>query len=128
MAQTTTKRKPPAKAATTRTRTPAATTRKRAPSARRPASAVDATKDLSREVVDSLEQGQREAIKAVRKFVDSIDHALPALAHGDGPTRRQEIVDSALKMADELVQTQYDFIRKVIDSAGRSLTKSDGAK
>jgi hypothetical protein len=34
-------------------------------------------------------------------------------------------VDSALEMADRLVHAQYDFIHKVIDSAGKSLTKSD---
>lgn len=79
-------------------------------------------------MLDSLEKGQRDAIKAVRKFVDSIDHTLPALPHGEGPTRRQEIVDSALTMADELVQTQYDFIHKVIDSAGQSLSRSDGRR
>ena len=127
MAQTTTNRKPPAKAAKTRTRSPAATTRTRTPSTRRPSTA-DTTRELSNDVLDSLEKGQREAIKAVSKFVDSIDHSLPALPHGDGPSRRQEIVDSALRMADELVQTQFDFIHKVIDSAGRSLRRSDEGK
>jgi hypothetical protein len=51
-----------------------------------------------------------------------IDQALPAL--GEGPSRRQEIVDSAMEMADRLVHTQYDFIRKVIDGAGKSLRRS----
>jgi hypothetical protein len=31
-------------------------------------------------------------------------------------------------MADRLVHTQYDFIHKVIDSAGKSLTKSDDVR
>ena len=61
----------------------------------------------------------------MRKFVDTVDHTLPALPHGEGPSKRQEIVDSALEMADRLVHAQYDFIHKVIDSAGKSLTKSD---
>ena len=43
-------------------------------------------------------------------------------------TRRQEIVDSALEMADRVVHAQYDFIHKVIGSAGKSLTKSDGGR
>jgi hypothetical protein len=121
MAQTTTKR-PVAKA-------PAA--RKRATTARRPATAVDRTKDLSDEVLDSVEKGQRAAIEAVRKFVDTVDHTLSAFPHGEGPSRRQEIVDSALEMADRLVHAQYDFIHKVIDSAGKSLSapaKSNGKK
>jgi hypothetical protein len=120
------RRTPAAKAPATRKRTPAAkapATRKRATTAPRPASAVDKTKELSDEVLDSLEKGQRAAIEAVRKFVDTVDHTLPALPRGEGPSKRQEIVDSALEMADRLLHTQYDFIHKVIDSAGRSLTK-----
>ena len=123
------KRSPAAKAPATRKRGPAAkapATRKRTTTARRPATAVDKTTELSEEVLDSLEKGQRAAIEAVRKFVDTVDQALPALPHGEGPSKRQEIVDSALEMADRLVHAQYDFIHKVIDSAGKSLTKSDG--
>jgi hypothetical protein len=117
MAQTTIKRGPAAK-------TPAA--RRRRTTVARPASAIDRTTKLSEEVLDSVEAGQRAAIEAVRKFVDTVDEALPA--HGEGPSRRQEIVDSAMEMADRLVHTQYDFIRKVIDSAGTSLGRSDGEK
>ena len=79
---------------------------------------VDKTTGLSEEVLESVEAGQRAAIEAVRKFVGTVDEALPA--HED-PVRRQGIVDSALEMADRLVQTQHDFIRKVIESAGKSL-------
>jgi CDGSH-type Zn-finger protein len=35
---------------------------------------------------------------------------------GEGPSKRQEIVDPALEMADRLVHAQYDFIRKVVDT------------
>ena len=119
MAQTTTRRRPAAKA-------PA--TRKRTGTALRPSTPIDRTVELSDEVLDSLEKGQRAAIEAVRKFVDTVDHALPALPHDEGPTRRREIVDSALEMADRLVHTQYDFVHKVIDSAGKSLSSTDGGK
>jgi len=125
------KRSPAAKPPATSKRSPAAkapTARKRTTTAPRPAGKVDRTKELSEEVLDSLEKGQRAAIEAVRNFIDTVDHALPALPHGEGPTKRQEIVDSALEMADRLVHAQYDFIHKVIDSAGKSLTKSDGGR
>ena len=123
------RRSPAAKAPATRKRSPAAkapATRTRTTTAPRSATGVEKTKELSEEVLDSLEKGQRAAIEAVRNFIDTVDHALPALPHGEGPTKRQEIVDSALEMADRLVHAQYDFIHKVIDSAGKSLTKSDG--
>ena len=130
-APATRKRTTAAKAPASGKRSPAAkaaASRKRTTTVPRPASAVDKTTQLSDEVLDSLEKGQRAAIEAVRKFVETVDHTLPALPHGEGPSKRQEIVDSALEMADRLVHAQYDFIHKVIDSAGKSLTKSDGGR
>jgi hypothetical protein len=111
-------------AETTRKRSPAKAPAKRRPrvAAGTPKTKVDGTTQLSEDVLDSVEKGQRAAIEAVRKFIDTVDQALPAV--GEGPSRRQEIVDSAMEMADRLVHTQYDFIRKVIDSAGKSLHKS----
>ena len=88
--------------------------------------AVDRTSELSGEVLKSLESGQRAAIEAVRKFVDTVDQALPAL--GDRPSRRQEIVDAAMEMADRLVHTQYDFLRHVVKDAGKALTRHDNGK
>ena len=85
----------------------------------KPRTAVETTAELSDEVLQSVEDGQRAAIEAVRKFVDTVDQNLPP--EGEGPSRRQEIVDSALEMADRLVHTQYDFLRKLVDSAGKSL-------
>jgi hypothetical protein len=82
---------------------------------------VDRTGELSDQVLKSLESGQRAAIDAVRKFVDTVDEALPAL--GDRPSRRQEIVDAAMEMADRLVHTQYDFLRKVVHDAAKTLGK-----
>ena len=92
----------------------------------REAAAVERTSELSDEVLKSLESGQRAAIEAVRKFVDTVDQALPAL--GERPSRRQEIVDAAMDMADRLVHTQYDFLRNVVQSAGKALTREDDGK
>jgi hypothetical protein len=80
---------------------------------------IDKTTGLSEEVLESVEAGQRVAIEAVRTFFGTVDEAIPR--HGDGPARRQAVVDSALEMADRLVQSQHDFIRKVIHTAGKSL-------
>ena len=84
-------------------------------------SAVARTADLSEEVLKSVEAGQRAAIEAVRKFVETVDEALPAI--GDRPSRREALIDAALDMADKLVTTQYDFLRSVVRTADRSLSK-----
>ncbi len=86
-------------------------------------SAVDRTTELSEDVFQELEDGAQSAIEAVRKFLSVVDEALPL--GGESPSRREEITDSALEMAQRLVHTQADFLRKVVDSAGRSLRSPD---
>ena len=106
---------------------PAPAARKRPPAEpakKARAGAIGRSTDLSEDVLHSVESGQRAAIEAVRKFVDTVDQALPA--GGADPSRRQDVVDAAMEMADRLVHTQYDFLRKVVHSAGQTLTKSTG--
>jgi hypothetical protein len=87
---------------------------------------VERTTELTDEVLKSVESGQRAAIDAVHKFVDTVDEKLPSL--GEHPSTRQGIIDAALEMADRLVHTQYEFIRKVVDSTGKSLSKPGDGK
>ena len=77
-------------------------------------------------MLKTVEAGQRAAIEAVRKFVDTVDEALPAI--GDRPSRRETLIDAALDMADKLVTTQYDFLRSIMHSADRSLSKPGATK
>ena len=86
---------------------------------------IDRTSELSDEVLKSLESGSRAAIEAVRKFVDVVDEALPALPHGERPSRRRESVDAAMDMADRLVKTQYEFLRSVVQDAGTALSREE---
>jgi len=84
-------------------------------------SGVDRAEQLSEEVFHEVEAGQRAAIKAVRQFVDTVDRTLPG--GGEEPSGRQQVVDAAMEMADQLVHTQYEFLRKVVRSAGTSLAR-----
>jgi hypothetical protein len=110
------------------TKVPAASTSERAKkdTTAEQKSAVDRTADLSEEVLKSVESGQRAAIEAVRKFVDTLDEALPAI--GDRPSRRETVINAALDMADRLVATQYDFLRGVVRSADRWLSEPEAEK
>jgi hypothetical protein len=89
-------------------------------------SKVERTTEFSDETLKSGESAERAAIEAVRKFVDTIDEILPAL--GERPSRRQEVIDGAMEMADRLVHTQYDFLRHVVQSAGNALSRPDDGK
>jgi len=128
---------------TTQTKTQRKAAPRKAAATRKPAAArtrehkqtspVGRTGELSDEVLRSLESGQRAAIEAVRKFVDTVDEKLPALGErpsrrGERPSGRQEVVDAAMEMADRLVHTQYDFIRNVVRSAGKALSREDDGK
>ncbi len=129
MPQTKTQRSTPArKAAGTQARKAASTRRGAAANHKKSAQAsrLDRTGELSEEVLKSLESGQRAAIDAVRKFIDTVDERLPSA--GERASRRQEVVDAAMEMADRLVHTQYDFIREVVHSAGKALGRQQDGK
>lgn len=88
---------------------------------------VERAAGLSDEVLKSVESGQRTAIDAVRKFVGTVEDSMPG--HGDDhPSKRNDIIDAALDMADKLVKTQYEFIRSVVGSASETLKKQGDAK
>ena len=75
--------------------------------------AVDRTTELSEDLVKSLDEGARNALDAMRNFIETVEEALPL--RGEGPRRREEITDSALDMAQRLIDTQYEFLSKVVD-------------
>ena len=43
-------------------------------------------------------------------------------------TAEKKITESALKMAQQLIHAQSEFLRKVVDSAGKSLSRSEEEK
>jgi len=133
MAETTTKRRSttkakrrPAAAKAVATRKPSTARRGRDARVERRAEAIDRTTELSEDVLGSLDDSARRAIEAIRKFAEDVDRVLPP--RGEGPSRREEITDSALEMAQRLIHTQAEFLRKVIDGAGKSLTGANDTK
>ena len=87
---------------------------------------VERTAELSDEVLESLDVGQRAAIEAAGRFLVTVEEALPQEVQGTSEVAKK-ITESGLEMADRLVHTQYDFLRKVIHSAGKSLSGRNGA-
>ena len=83
---------------------------------------ADKPTELSEQVLESVKTGQLAAIEAVRKFVATVDQALPRL--GAAPSTRQQVIDSGLEMADGLVKAQFDFLHNVVRSAGQTLGAS----
>ncbi|HEU4600101.1 MAG TPA: hypothetical protein VFS26_10150 [Solirubrobacterales bacterium] len=76
---------------------------------------IERTAELSEQVLEQVKEGQESAIEAVRKFMSSVDEALPP--HGEGRSQRQQVIDSALEMSEQLVHSQYAFLSSVVHSA-----------
>jgi hypothetical protein len=88
---------------------------------------VDRTSELSDQLLTSLETGERTAIEAVGQFVIAIEEALPQEVASTSEVAKK-VTESGLQMADRLIHTQYEFLRKVIDSTAKSLRSRDRAK
>lgn len=80
--------------------------------------------ELVDEVRDSAKAGQEAATKALRKFRDTVDQAIPESVQ----PLRKKIVDAAIELADQLVDAQYKFHRSIVRGADRVLGKSDDEK
>ncbi|MEE6139609.1 hypothetical protein SKC41_25195 [Mycobacterium sp. 050128] len=73
--------------------------------------------ELSDDVLESVESGRKQAIEAVRKFVDQISPVLPE------QSRRKTVVDAALDLAEELTTARIEFFRSVVHSAAEATSK-----
>ena len=62
----------------------------------------------------------------MKLFLVTVEEALPQV---EGARRvEKKITESALKMAEQLIHTQSEFLQKVVDSAGKSLSRSEEEK
>jgi|SRR5450755_1220851 hypothetical protein len=89
-------------------------------------SAVERATKLSEDVVQALDDDAQAAIKAVEQFLVSVQEALPQFE--GARTVEKKITESALKMAQQLIHTQSEFLQKVVDNAGKTLSRSDDEK
>jgi len=80
---------------------------------------VERTAELSEQVLEQVKESQESAIEAVRKFMSSVDDALPP--DREGQSRRQQVIDSALEMSEKLVHSQYAFLSGVVHSTREAL-------
>jgi len=73
--------------------------------------------ELSDDVLESVEASRKQAIDAVRKFVDQVGGDLP------DESRRKNVIDAALDLTEELVTGRIEFVRSVVRSAGHAVGK-----
>ena len=66
-------------------------------------------------------------LAAFGRFLVTVEDALPQEVQGTSEVAKK-ITESGLEMADRLVHTQYDFLRKVIDSIAKALSSRNAAR
>jgi hypothetical protein len=87
---------------------------------------VERATEFSEDVIQALEANGRAAVEAVGRFLVSVEEALPQAARARGVEKK--ITKSAVEMVQQLVETQSEFLVKVVDSAAKSLSRSEDEK
>ncbi|HTX97838.1 MAG TPA: hypothetical protein VME67_25185 [Mycobacterium sp.] len=75
---------------------------------------VERAAGLSDDVLESIETGRKAAIESVRKFINALEEATPALVD---PVRRKTVIDAALDLAEELSAARIEFLRSMVRNA-----------
>ena len=75
---------------------------------------ADSTEEILKQWLALARTSEQTALATVRKFVDTVEQAMP-LDVAD-LSRRREVIDAALEMAQRLIHTQYDFMRSSVRS------------
>jgi hypothetical protein len=75
----------------------------------------DGSEEILQQWLELAETGGRTATGTVRKFADTVDRLIPM--DGVGLPKRRELMSAALEMTEHLVQSEYDLLRSLVQSA-----------
>ncbi|HUY86764.1 MAG TPA: hypothetical protein VMU77_06585 [Acidimicrobiales bacterium] len=78
----------------------------------------------SSRLIETIENAEHASLEAVRRFVDSVNDAFPDLGE-DGP--RHKIIDSAFKMAEQMVNASNRLAENILGVTEKALRQSDGS-
>ena len=65
-------------------------------------------------IITSVARAEKTAIEAVRNFVETVNRAFPDVGKDDDGGRRQQIIDSAFKMTEQLVGASNELANRVV--------------
>jgi flagellar biosynthesis GTPase FlhF len=77
-------------------------------------------------VINSVAKAEKKAIEAVRDFVETVNRAFPDIGEDGGP--RQQIIDSAFKMTEQLVGASNELAHRVVKVGHVAATRIPGRK
>ena len=82
----------------------------------------EARPDRASRVIESIQDLEQSALEAARKFVDTVDRQFPDVRE-DGP--RRKIIDSAFKMAEQMVNASNKFAQNIVSVTENALGELD---
>jgi len=74
-------------------------------------------------IIESFHNAGNTALESVRKFLDTVNGVFPDGSADNGP--RQQIIDSAFKMTEELVGTSTQLAQKIVKASQDALGETD---
>ena len=74
-------------------------------------------------IIESLHDAGNTALESVRKFLDTVNGVFPDVRADNGP--RQQIIDSAFKMTEELVGASTQLAEKIVKRSQDALSEAD---
>ena len=74
-------------------------------------------------IIESFHDAGNMALESVRKFLDTVNGVFPDVRVDNGP--RQQIIDSAFKMTEELVGASTRLAEKVVKASREALSEAD---
>ncbi|MGO8861960.1 MAG: hypothetical protein ACLQRH_14510 [Acidimicrobiales bacterium] len=74
-------------------------------------------------IIESLQDTEKSALEAVRKFLDTVNGVFPHVGEDGGP--RQKIIDSAFKMTEQLVGASNDLAQRIVKVSQNTLRDSE---
>ena len=69
-------------------------------------------------IIDSVRTAEQSALEAVRKFVDTVDNAIPEVGQEGA---RRKIIDSAFKMTEQLLGATNQLAERVVTTSSEAL-------
>ena len=73
------------------------------------------------DLIKTVDDNERAALDAIRRFVASVDKALPRSDKKSGPRRQVEVVEAALKMIEQLLGVSNDVAQRLTESVREAL-------
>ena len=73
------------------------------------------------ELIKTVDDNERAALDAIRRFVTSVDKAFPRSDKKSGPRRQVEVVEAALRMIEQLLGVSNDVAQRLTESVRQAL-------